>query len=76
MDPLIARRVAGARASLDNSVAALSVLGPQATLERGYAIVRRSVDATIVRDPSDAPAGTRLAVRVARGNLPATVDPG
>ena len=76
MDPLVARRVAGARASLDNSVAALSVLGPQATLERGYAIVRRSVDATIVRDPSDAPAGTRLAVRVARGNLPATVDPG
>jgi exodeoxyribonuclease VII, large subunit len=75
MDPLIARRVARARASLDNAVAALSVLGPQATLERGYAIVRRASDDSIVRDPSDAPPGTRLAVRVAHGELPASVDP-
>ena len=47
---------------------------PQRTLERGYAIVRRSADGTIVRDPLEAPAGTRLAVRVAAGELPATVD--
>ena len=51
-----------------------AVLGPQATLDRGYAIVRRADDARIVRDPADAPAGTRLALRVARGDLPATVD--
>ena len=31
-------------------------------------------DARIVRDPADAPPGTRLALRVARGDLPATVD--
>ncbi|MDQ6794995.1 MAG: exodeoxyribonuclease VII large subunit, partial [Chloroflexota bacterium] len=52
--------------------AALAVLGPQATLDRGYAIVRRSRDDGIVRDPADAPAGTPLRLRVARGELPAT----
>jgi exodeoxyribonuclease VII large subunit len=75
IDGLVGRRVSGARASLDNAVAALHILGPQATLERGYAIVRRGPDDRIVRDPADAPPGTRLAVRVARGELPATVDP-
>jgi exodeoxyribonuclease VII large subunit len=54
--------------------AALAVLGPQATLDRGYAIVRRGDDGLIVRDPLDAPPGTRLDLRVARGELPATAD--
>ena len=40
--------------------------------ERGYAIVRRASDGSIVRDPADAPPGTRLALRVARGELPAS----
>jgi exodeoxyribonuclease VII large subunit len=75
MDPLMARRIARGRASLDNAGAALSVLGPQATLERGYAIVRRAADESIVRDPAEAPPGTHLAVRVARGEIPATADP-
>ena len=54
--------------------AALAVLAPQATLDRGYAIVHRAGDGAIVRDPAEAPAGTRLALRVARGELPATAD--
>ncbi len=74
LDPLAVRRVAAARTTLGSAGAALAVLGPQATLDRGYAIVRRADDARIVRDPTDAPAGTRLALRVARGDLPATVD--
>ncbi|MFL5651306.1 MAG: exodeoxyribonuclease VII large subunit [Chloroflexota bacterium] len=75
MGPIAVRRVAGARASLQTTGAALAVLGPQATLDRGYAIVRRTADGRIVRDASvDAPAGTRLAVRVATGELPATAD--
>jgi exodeoxyribonuclease VII large subunit len=69
------RRVARGRASLDSAMAALHVLGPQATLERGYAIVRRAPDERIVRDPAEAPPGTRLTVRLARGELPATADP-
>jgi exodeoxyribonuclease VII large subunit len=72
---LVDRRVVLARASLDSAVASLVALGPQATLERGYAIVRRTPDGRIVRDPAEAPPGTRLSVRVARGEIPATADP-
>ncbi len=75
MDSLVARRLTRSRAWLGSAAAALTVLGPQATLERGYAIVRRTSDGSIVRTPADAPAGTKLALRVARGELPASVDP-
>jgi exodeoxyribonuclease VII large subunit len=75
IDGLVGRRIARARASLDSGIAALHVLGPEATLERGYAIVRRAADERIVRDPVEAPPGTRLSVRVARGEIPATADP-
>jgi exodeoxyribonuclease VII large subunit len=68
--PLLAR-LAAASATLSASAAALTLLGPQATLDRGYAIVRRAGDGAIVRRPGDAPAGTRLAIRVAAGELEA-----
>lgn len=61
-----------ARAALATAAAALAVLAPQATLDRGYAIVRRSADGAVVREPEDAPAGTALDVRVAGGAFPAT----
>jgi exodeoxyribonuclease VII large subunit len=70
----IGRRLERGRSALASAHAALGVLGPQATLERGYAIVRRTPDGTILRDPLEAPAGTRLAIRVAGGELPATAD--
>ena len=70
---LAVARVTASRAGLDAAGAALSVLGPQATLDRGYAIVRRATDGAIVRSPAEAPAGTALRVRVARGELPASV---
>ena len=69
-----AARVAAARSAVEASAAALAVLGPNATLERGYAIVRRAPDGTIVRDPIDAPGGSTLRIRVARGEIAATVD--
>jgi exodeoxyribonuclease VII large subunit len=71
---LAARRVARARGELTATAAALAVLGPQATLDRGYAIVRRTADGAIVRSPEEAPGGTPLTVRVATGELPATAD--
>ena len=74
LDSLAVRRVATSRASLGAAGVALAVLGPQATLDRGYAIVQRAVDGAIVRDPTEAPPGTRLGLRVARGELPATAD--
>ncbi|MBF8289253.1 MAG: Exodeoxyribonuclease 7 large subunit [Chloroflexi bacterium] len=69
---LVARRTALAAAQLATAGAALGALGPGATLERGYAIVRRTGDGAVVRDPADARAGTDLTVRVARGEFPAT----
>src|SRR5215212_3723396 len=71
--PNLASRLLGQRrAQLAEAAAALSVLGPQATLERGYAIVRRAADETIIRDPAEVTPGSRLRVRVARGEFPAT----
>ena len=69
--PVLAR-LASARATLDATASAVAVLDPQATLERGYAIVRRAADERILRDPAEAPAGTSLAIRLADGELPAT----
>ncbi len=73
---LVASRLAGAHGGLDAAAAALAVLGPGATLERGYAIVRRAADGAIVRDPGAAPAGAALSIRVARGEFPATAGGG
>jgi exodeoxyribonuclease VII large subunit len=67
-------RLGVARSSLAAQAASLGSLAPQATLERGYAIVRRAGDGAILRDPAEAPAGTRLAVSLAAGELPATSD--
>jgi exodeoxyribonuclease VII large subunit len=73
--PLLPARLVGARGAIGEASAALSVLGPQATLERGYAIVRRTGDGAIIREPAEAPPGTKLRLRVAQGELPATADP-
>ncbi|MFM9135409.1 MAG: exodeoxyribonuclease VII large subunit [bacterium] len=59
------------RAGADNEhlLARLRALSPQATLERGYAVVRRADDGVVVRDPDDAEPGVDLDIRVARGSL-------
>ena len=73
--PSLASRLLGERrAALAEAAAALGVLGPQATLERGYGIVRQAADDAIVRDPAEVSAGSRLRIRVARGEFPATAD--
>jgi exodeoxyribonuclease VII large subunit len=64
----ILERLRSARGSLATSAASIAVLGPQATLDRGYAIVRRP-GGEIVRRVSDAPAGTRLSIRIAEGEI-------
>jgi exodeoxyribonuclease VII large subunit len=71
---LASRLVAQRRAALAEAGAALAVLGPEATLERGYGIVRRASDDAIVRDPAQVSGGSRLRIRVARGEFPATAD--
>ena len=71
---LMSARLDADAGRLGAASAALGALGPQATLDRGYAIVRLAADDRIVRDPRDAPAGSAVHIRVARGDLDATVD--
>ncbi len=61
--------------------ARLSTLGPAATLARGYAVVQtqpvasaEGAAAQVLQSVADAPAGTRLRVRLADGTLMATSD--
>ena len=69
LEPVTVERLHVGRAGLRAASAALAALGPQATLERGYAMVRRTEDGIVVRRPADAPVGTALAVRLARGAI-------
>jgi exodeoxyribonuclease VII large subunit len=74
LGPIVTRRLATARAGLGASSASLAALGPAATLRRGYAIVRRTTDGGILRDPDAAPAGTPLEIALAGGSLGATSE--
>jgi exodeoxyribonuclease VII large subunit len=74
LHPAVGVRLSSARSSLSAATASLSALGPEATLERGYAIVRRVGDGRILREPAEAPAGEAIAIRLARGEVRATVD--
>jgi exodeoxyribonuclease VII large subunit len=60
-----------ARSEIDHVRARVRTLSPQATLERGYAVVQLA-DGSVVRDPRDATG--RLRVRVARGEFEARVS--
>jgi exodeoxyribonuclease VII large subunit len=53
--------------------AQVRALSPAATLERGYAVVQRG-DGRVVRAPADVRGGDALRIRVAEGELAATVD--
>jgi exodeoxyribonuclease VII large subunit len=60
------------RAALENATARLRVLSPNATLTRGYAIVRR--EAGIVRSSADVEPGERVDVQLAEGGFGARVE--
>ena len=51
----------------------LRSLSPQSTMDRGYAVVQLE-DGAIVRDAAKAKSGTRLRIRVAKGETSATVN--
>jgi exodeoxyribonuclease VII large subunit len=69
-------RIDGAERDLAHTIARLRTLSPKATLDRGYAIVRRAADGEIVRDPSVVAGGDTVQIRVAGGDFPATVAVG
>ena len=70
----ITRLIAVETDRIGHLAARLSTLGPAATLARGYAVVQTVPDSGtphVLRSTADAPAGTRLRVRVADGAVAA-----
>jgi exodeoxyribonuclease VII large subunit len=57
------------RRHLDYLQSHLQQLSPLAILERGYAVATKLPEGTIIRDASQAPAGTAIRVRVAQGRM-------
>ena len=51
----------------------LDAVSPLATLGRGFAVVSRVDDGSLLRDAAQAPAGTEIEARLARGRVRATV---
>jgi exodeoxyribonuclease VII large subunit len=51
----------------------LDAVSPLATLGRGFAVVSRVADGTLLRDAAQAPAGTEIEARLARGRVRAQV---
>jgi exodeoxyribonuclease VII large subunit len=69
----VTSRLARDRAAIDGAAGTLAALGPWATLERGYAIVRDR-SGSIVRDASAVSPGDPIDVRLARGSVDARVE--
>ncbi|HEX6498400.1 MAG TPA: exodeoxyribonuclease VII large subunit [Micromonosporaceae bacterium] len=74
-DRCVRHRLERADTELHHTLARLRALSPAATLERGYAIVQRA-DGVVVRDADQVKPGEAVRIRVARGELSATVDDG
>jgi exodeoxyribonuclease VII large subunit len=73
-----ARRCTGAQleraqSDLDHVLARVVALSPQATLDRGYAVVQDE-DGAVVRDADAVPPGSDLQVRLAAGLLFVTAE--
>jgi exodeoxyribonuclease VII large subunit len=66
--------VGEARTDIARLAARVTAMSPQATLDRGYAVLQRA-DGSAVRDPAEVAAGERLTGRVAAGRIPLEVMP-
>ena len=62
-----------AREEISSLTTQVRTLSPQATLDRGYAVVQLQ-DGSVVRDASQVKAGDRMAIRIAHGVVAATAD--
>jgi exodeoxyribonuclease VII large subunit len=65
--------VGEARTDVARLAARVTALSPQATLDRGYAVLQRD-DGSAVRDPAEVSAGEDLVARVAAGRIPVRVS--
>lgn len=62
-----------AAVEIEHTRARVRTLSPAATLERGYAVVQRA-DGGVVRRPDDVSRGDGVRLRLAEGELAATID--
>jgi exodeoxyribonuclease VII large subunit len=69
----LGHRIDRAGAELEHTLARLRALSPAATLRRGYAIVQRAGDGAVLREAAQVDIGDALRVRLAAGELAATV---
>jgi len=67
------RDLAALRERLAVAARALDALSPLATLARGFALVQRADDGTVVSDASQVSVGDRVTARLANGRLGCTV---
>jgi exodeoxyribonuclease VII large subunit len=70
----VAHRLALGRARLNGLSSRLSALNPEATLARGYAIVRHSADGRVVSRVGQVSTGDRLSVQVSDGEFDSVVQ--
>jgi exodeoxyribonuclease VII large subunit len=66
-------RIKRAEDDLQHLLARVRSLSPQSTLDRGYAVVQRS-DGLALRNATEVAPGDRVRIRLASGQLPATID--
>ena len=67
----VSARISHAQQDLSHTLARVVALSPQATLDRGYAVVQLP-DGTVVRDAAVVVLGEQLRVRLAEGELTVT----
>jgi exodeoxyribonuclease VII large subunit len=70
----LAHRLDRARSDLEHCRARARSLSPAATLQRGYAVVQRA-DGAVVRRPADVAPGDPVRLRLAEGELAASIGP-
>ena len=58
---------------LDHLRQQIRSLSPQSTLDRGYSVVRDD-SGRVITDPTSVPAGAKLMVKLAKGDLAVTAD--
>ncbi len=63
------------RAKLDSLAARLDALSPLRILDRGYSITTLADTGKVIRDASEAPAGTLIRTRVSSGQISSRVEP-
>jgi exodeoxyribonuclease VII large subunit len=68
----VSHRLDAAADELSHTRARVRGLSPQATLDRGYAVVQRE-DGLVVRRPADVDPGDQVRLRLAEGEIPAEI---